>query len=81
MGAAIILLPGVPLVKLAVLSQVLNGILLPFVLVFMLILVNRPSLMGPLVNRRGYNIVAWSLTVLTIVLTVVMLGGQMFGSS
>ena len=80
LGAAVILIPRVPLVKLAVLSQVLNGILLPFVLVFMLILVNRTSLMGPLVNGRGYNIVAWSLTVLTIVLTVVMLGMQMFGA-
>ncbi len=80
-GAAVILIPRVPLVRLAVLSQVLNGILLPFVLVFMLILVNKKSLMGPLVNRRAYNIVAWSLTVLTIVLTVVMLGGQLFGSA
>ncbi len=79
LGAAIILLPRMPLVKLAILSQVLNGVLLPFVLVFMLILVNRRSLMGPLVNGRTYNIVAWTLTVLTILLTVVMLGGQLMG--
>ncbi len=80
-GAAIILVPHVPLVRLAVLSQVLNGLLLPFVLVFMLILVNRRSLMGTLVNGRTYNIVAWSLTGLTIVLTVVLLVGQVFGVS
>ncbi len=80
-GAAIILMPKVPLVRIAVLSQVLNGLLLPFVLVFMLILVNRKSLMGSLVNGRTYNIVAWSLTGLTIVLTVVLLVGQVFGVS
>ncbi len=79
-GAAIILVPHVPLVRIAVLSQVLNGLLLPFVLVFMLILVNRTSLMGALVNGRTYNIVAWSLTGLTIALTVVLLVGQVVGS-
>ncbi len=79
-GAAIILMPGVPLVRIAVLSQVLNGLLLPFVLVFMLILVNRRSLMGTLVNGRTYNIVAWSLTGMTIVLTLVLLVGQVVGS-
>ena len=79
-GAAIILMPGVPLVRIAVLSQVLNGLLLPFVLVFMLILVNRRSLMGTLVNGRAYNIVAWSLTGMTIVLTLVLLVGQVVGS-
>ena len=78
-GAALILLPRVPLVRLAVLSQVLNGVLLPFVLVFMLILVNRSSLMGTLVNRRAYNVVAWGLTILATILTVVMLAGQLFG--
>ncbi len=81
LGAAIILIPGVPLVRLAVLSQVLNGLLLPFVLVFMLILVNRRSLMGTLVNGRVYNVVAWTLTGLTIVLMVVMLGGQLLGAT
>ncbi len=79
-GAAVILMPRVPLVRIAVLSQVLNGLLLPFVLVFMLILVNRKSLMGSLVNGRTYNAVAWSLTGLTIVLTVVLLVGQVFGN-
>ena len=78
-GAAIILLPGVPWIRMAVLSQFLNGILLPFVLIFMLILVNRRSLMGALVNGRTYNVVAWTLTGLTIALTVVWFIGQMFG--
>ncbi|MGI4827959.1 MAG: Nramp family divalent metal transporter [Janthinobacterium lividum] len=80
-GAAIILMPHVPWVKLAVLSQVLNGVLLPFVLVFMLVLVNRRSLMGSLVNSRPYNVVAWTLTGLTTVLVVVWLFGQLTGVS
>ncbi len=75
-GATVILMPHVPWVKLAVLSQFLNGLLLPFVLVFMLILVNRSSLMGSLVNGRTYNIVAWGLTGLTTLLTLVWLFGR-----
>lgn len=73
LGGAIIMFPNFPLVKIAVLSQVLNGILLPFVLVFMLLLVNKHQLMGRFVNRRIYNIVAWSLTAVIIALTAFML--------
>ncbi len=72
-GAAIILAPHAPLVKLAILSQVLNGILLPFVLVFMLLLVNKRDLMGRLVNSRAYDVVAWGLTSIIVLLTALML--------
>jgi NRAMP (natural resistance-associated macrophage protein)-like metal ion transporter len=73
LGAAIILVPHFPLVRIAVLSQVLNGILLPFVLVFMLLLVNKTELMREHKNGRLYNILAWGLTVIIIGLTAVML--------
>ncbi len=79
-GAVIILLPRMPLVKIAVLSQVLNGVLLPFVLVFMLLLVNRSSLMGDKVNSKAYNVIAWGLTGLATILTAVMLIGQIRGN-
>src|SRR5215470_9164557 len=59
-GAAAILWPGFPLLKIPVLSQVYNGILLPFVLVFMLLLVNKRRLMGRHVNSRFFNWVAWT---------------------
>ncbi len=72
-GAIIVLLPGFPLVKVAVLSQVLNGILLPLVLVFMLLLINKEDLMGRFVNPRLYNVLAWSLTIAIIALNVFML--------
>lgn len=75
-GSVIILLPRMPLVKIAVMSQVLNGVLLPFVLVFMLILVNKRSLMKDYANPRGYNVIAWGLTAAATILTAVMLGGQ-----
>jgi NRAMP (natural resistance-associated macrophage protein)-like metal ion transporter len=72
-GAAVILISKQPPAKLAVLSQVLNGVLLPAVLVFMLVLVNKKSLMGAKRNKTAYNIVAWTLTALATILTVVML--------
>jgi NRAMP (natural resistance-associated macrophage protein)-like metal ion transporter len=75
-GAAIILFPRFPLIKVAVLSQVLNGLLLPFVLVFMLLLVNKTGLMDQYVNRRTYNVIAWALTAMIATLTVAMLFSQ-----
>jgi NRAMP (natural resistance-associated macrophage protein)-like metal ion transporter len=72
-GAAVILMPNIPLVKVAVLSQVLNGVLLPFVLIFMLLLVNKADLMGVHVNSRLFNIIAWATTIIMIVLTVAMI--------
>jgi Mn2+/Fe2+ NRAMP family transporter len=69
-GAGVILTPGLPLVKIAVLSQVVNGIVLPFVLIFMLVLINKKELMGEHVNSRLFNVIAWSTTVIMIGLTV-----------
>jgi len=80
LGSIIILMPRVPLVKAAVLSQVLNGVLLPAVLIFMLVLVNRKSLMGNKTNGRAYNAVAWTLTALGTGLTVLMLIGLARGN-
>lgn len=73
LSAGVILIPRFPLVKVAVLSQVLNGVLLPPVLVFMLLLVNKQYLMEKYVNSRAYNVIAWGLTASVTVLTVVML--------
>lgn len=71
-GALLILIPGAPLIRIAVLSQVANGILLPAVLIFILMLVNRRDLMGDQVNTKGFNWVAWITTVAMIVLTVIL---------
>ena len=72
-GAGVILTPNLPLVKITVLSQVVNGIVLPFVLIFMLLLVNKKSLMGEYVNSRFFNVIAWATTVIMIGLTVALL--------
>jgi NRAMP (natural resistance-associated macrophage protein)-like metal ion transporter len=74
LGSLFILLPHFPLLAIMYLSQVLNGILLPFVLVFILILVNRQDLMGSYVNSRTYNLIAWGTSVLMIALTLMMVG-------
>jgi len=69
-GGAVVLIPGLPLVKIAVLSQVVNGVVLPFVLIFMLLLINKKELMGEYVNTRLFNVVAWGTTVVMIGLTI-----------
>jgi Mn2+/Fe2+ NRAMP family transporter len=69
LGAGVILWPNFPLLKITVLSQVFNGVLLPFVLVFMLILVNKKELMGEHVNSRLFNWIAWATVVTMIGLT------------
>jgi len=69
-GAAVILMPNIPLVKISILSQVVNGIVLPFVLIFMLLLVNKSELMGKYVNGTWFNVIAWATTIIMIGLTI-----------
>ena len=71
-GAGVLLVPRLPLVYVTVLSQVVNGVVLPFVLIFMLLLTNDRELMGEHMNSRGFNIVAWTTVVVMIGLTVAM---------
>jgi Mn2+/Fe2+ NRAMP family transporter len=71
-GAGMILLPGAPLLRIILVSQIMNGILLPFVLVFMIRLVNRRSIMGEFTNGRAYDAVAWATVLVLVALTVLM---------
>ena len=59
-------------------SQVGNGVLLPFILIFMLKLINNPEIMGEFVNRRAMNIMAWSTVAVVIILTLIMVSFMMF---
>jgi NRAMP (natural resistance-associated macrophage protein)-like metal ion transporter len=68
-GALMVLIPNVPLVGIMLVSQVVNGILLPFILVFMLLLINREKLMGEYRNGRAFNAIAWATTIIMIALT------------
>ena len=72
-GAGVLLIPNFPMTHVMVLSQVVNGIVLPFVLIFMLILTNDRELMGEHVNSRRYNVVAWATVGVMIGLTLAMI--------
>lgn len=71
-SALIILFPNAPLLKIMFLSQVLNGAVLPFVLIFMMLLINDKKLMGSFRNGPVYNMIASITVVITIVLTIIM---------
>jgi len=71
-GAAIILVPDAPLLTIMVLSQVINGSLLPLVLVFMLLLINSKKLMGEYTNGKAFNAVAWATTIIMSILTLLL---------
>ncbi|HHY45971.1 MAG TPA: Nramp family divalent metal transporter [Firmicutes bacterium] len=73
LGAAIVLLTGVSPMKVMLLSQDVNGILLPVILIFMLKLSNNRRVMGEYVNSRTFNIVAWSTAAVVILLTAILL--------
>jgi len=72
-GAGFVLLPNLPLLKVILLSQVLNGVLLPFVLVFMLILINRERLMGEYKNGPWGNSIAIATSVIMVMLTIALI--------
>jgi NRAMP (natural resistance-associated macrophage protein)-like metal ion transporter len=79
-GAAIVLIPNFPLVKFSILSQVLNGVLLPLVLVFMLKLINKHELMGKYTNTRLFNVIAWTTAIIVTALSLVLVWNNLHGS-
>ena len=80
-GAGVILLPNFPLFKMILWSQVLNGVLLPFVLIFMILLINNKRLMHEWTNSRPVNAVAWLTVVVMIGLTLALVGTSIKGIS
>ena len=78
-GAGFVLIPGLPLLKVILISQVANGVLLPFVLIFMLLLVNRQRLMGEYRNGFWGNLIAGGTSVVMVGLTVVMIWNSLAG--
>lgn len=73
-GALIIMIPNAPLVAIMLISQVVNGVMLPFVLIFMLILINNKALMGDYINSKAYNTIAWATVIIMVVLTLALVG-------
>lgn len=74
LSALVILVPGVPLIRVMLLSQVLNGILLPFVLIFIILLINDRQIMGEYRNSRFVNIASGITIIVIIILAVLLLG-------
>ncbi|RJQ48692.1 MAG: divalent metal cation transporter [Nitrospiraceae bacterium] len=72
-SALLVLIPHVPLVLVMILSSLLNGILLPFVLVFALLLVNNKRIMGQYTNPKRYNYISWGTVIIIVVLTAALI--------
>lgn len=72
-GAGLVLMPGISLYKVMLAAQVINGVLLPPILIFMLLLVNNKELMGKYKNGRIYNYIAWMFTVFLVLLNLILL--------
>lgn len=78
LGAVVVLMPNVPLIAAMLISQDVNGALLPIVLVFMLQLINNRRIMGNYVNGRAQNIIAWFLVVAVTLLTLILIGSSIW---
>jgi Mn2+/Fe2+ NRAMP family transporter len=73
LSALIILMPNAPLIPITLWSQVINGLLLPVVLICMILLVNNKKIMGQYVNKRANNIIGWSAVITLIGLSLALL--------
>lgn len=72
LGAGIILLPDIPLISIMYYSQVANGLLLPFILIFMLLLINDRKIMGNYVNGPVMNVISWFTVIILTCLSLAM---------
>jgi NRAMP (natural resistance-associated macrophage protein)-like metal ion transporter len=77
-GAGIILIPRAPLLKILLISQVANGIWLPIVLIFMLLLINRRDLMGNMTNSLFFNIIGWTSSGVMLLVTLFLIYGWIY---
>ncbi len=78
-SVVIILVPGAPLIQITIWSQVINGVLLPVVLISMLVIINKKEVMGEHVNKPLGNIIGWTTAVVLLCLNLVFLGMSVAG--
>ena len=71
-GALIILIPNIPLIPILYFSQVINGLVLPVVLIMMLVIVNNKKIMGEYTNGKVFNIFAWSAAIILSILSIAL---------
>jgi Mn2+/Fe2+ NRAMP family transporter len=78
-GAAVALIPGINVIQLLLVTQILNGLLLPIVLIAILRLVNDPEVMGAHTNSRVYNLIAWVTVAFVVLLSTIYLAITVLG--
>ena len=78
LGATVAMMPGLSLIHVLIVTQVINGILLPVILVAVMKLVNNRELMGTHVNGPLYNIAAWLTTIIVSVLSILLIVSMLF---
>ena len=79
LGVLVTLIPGLPLVKVLIFTQLINALALPVVLLSVLKLVNNRDLMGEHRNGLGYNIIAWATTIVVSTLSFMILVNTILG--
>ena len=77
LGAGVVLWPGLPLIPIMFISQVINGVVLPVILIFILILINNKKIMGNYTNKMTFNILAWLVVAILIILTILLLASML----
>jgi NRAMP (natural resistance-associated macrophage protein)-like metal ion transporter len=77
LGAGVVLWPGLPLIPIMFISQVINGVVLPVILIFILILINNKKIMGNYTNKMTFNILAWLVVAILILLTLLLLASML----
>ncbi len=77
-GALVAMIPGLPLLKIMYLAQDVNGILLPFILIFVMVIVNDRGIMGKYANTKRYNLVAGATTAALILLSLLLVATSFF---
>jgi NRAMP (natural resistance-associated macrophage protein)-like metal ion transporter len=78
-AVGIILLPNAPLIAITIWTQVLNAILLPVVLICMMLIINKPEIMGEYTNKRYQNVIGWTTSIVLIILSTVLLISGVLG--
>ena len=76
--AIVILIPNIPLSTILLFSQVINGLILPIILVLMLMIINDKRIMGDYVNKKWYNVIAWTITIVITILVIILIITSIF---
>ena len=73
-GVTVAMIPGIPQIRLLLVTQCINGLLLPVILTAIVLLASNPEIMGEHRNSRAFNVVAWSITAIISLLSLMLIG-------